>query len=166
MKKTLNFVCLAVAVALVAGQSAQASCASQTMQEYIDRAEVITQATVTSRMIPGRTSFVVEKYYKGNLGRTFTLTSAFGVVTSVDVDWEKGETYLVFIERIDGKLTSNTCSGSRLWADRPSEIDLLVATDPSSTAAQPAAAVVILAGTIIGIGVLRWWGKHDPTRTG
>ncbi len=95
-----------------------ASCVPLTDEEKLDNAEVVVEAVITQIDVDARTTTLtatVEKTIKGDVNETVTFVTSSGstVVTSVDVSFEEGARYKLFLYRdSEGQLTTNTCTGT------------------------------------------------------
>ena len=107
--------CLGIAPKLTA-----ASCIASTPEAQLEAAEIVVQATIT-KVETGtdktRVTADVDEVIKGDVGDTVTFVTGSGssVVTSVDVYFEVGDQFELYLyHNTEGELTTNTCTGTAL----------------------------------------------------
>lgn len=99
-----------------------ASCIAQTPAEQLEAADIVVQATISNVDIGATSTTVtadVETVTKGNVGDTVTFVTGSGstVSTSVDLYFEEGDQFDLYLYYdADGQLTTNTCTGTAVYA--------------------------------------------------
>lgn len=107
---------------LIIPQATMASCIMQTPKEQLAQAEVVVEARITKVKVSATSTTItgaVENTIKGDVGKTltFTINSGTNLATSVDVAFDEGQTYELYLYRDEtGQLTTNTCTGTKLLA--------------------------------------------------
>ena len=124
MRRFFPALLLLLGVLLAHSETAQAcSCVQATPAESADRAELIFLGTVgetaltnrgrtVSSADPVRVTFDVQTVYKGEADATLTLETARDSA-SCGYAFQVGGSYLVYARAVDGKLTTDLCSGTK-----------------------------------------------------
>lgn len=145
-------------------QLTTASCIQQTAEEQLAAAEIVVKATITN-VQTGTTSTTVtadvDEVIKGDVNDTVTFVSGSGsgVVTSVDVYFEVGDQFELYLYRDpDGQLTTNTCSGTALvgatlYDDLESEVVTTATDNTTSYVIYLIAAITGLVGLGVGLAI-------------
>lgn len=118
-----NAVVVGVAVIVIASpQIGFASCAQSTLDEQIVGADVVAVGEVeTQSRAESITVVELETVYKGSPENPVQIASETpGAITSVDVNFTEGSTYLLMLRITDdGTYTTNTCNGTRNLTETP-----------------------------------------------
>jgi len=138
----------------------QASCAAVTPDEQFTTADIVADATVTGFWPWGPVRLSIDRYFKGpeNAGSALTLRRSNTSATSVDVDWEKGQRYLVYARRTGSQWSTTVCDGTVVWDQRPSSIDSRTTRTPASTSMYQ---LTIAGAVIIIIGGSLWFVRRS-----
>jgi hypothetical protein len=93
-------------------------------EEQRARADLVALGTVAQVEAFPRSSLVgidVERVLKGSSEQTVVVRTNSGTesVTSIDVGFEEGERYLLYLTRRGEEFTTSTCAGTRLFAVPP-----------------------------------------------
>lgn len=142
-----------------------ASCLYQTPEELLASADIVVEAEVTDVVAsPESTTVVanVQEVIKGEVGDTVSFITGSGtqVITSVDVFFEEGATYKLYLLRNEqGLLTTTSCAGTHQLAatSGPSELPPTQPTDdvndtPPQSATPWIISGIILAATLVAMG--------------
>jgi hypothetical protein len=159
-----------------------ASCVSLSLEEQIAMSDVVATGIVTETNKPLAGGPVItaelETIYKGTPGNPVSITGEGGrtSVTSIDVNFSNGGTYLLFLQANgNGTYTTNVCVGTRALFLTPLTSEektvlgegtpALAATEKSSgwTATIRAGAIALLA-VVLGIGVIQMTRRSSKTR--
>lgn len=108
----------AVALSLPVGNQAYAACAADSEAAYRERADLIASGTVENvevRPDSSRVEVSVERVFKGESDGTLYVTTDSGSeqATSVDVRFEPGERYLLYLREEGDELKTSVCDGTR-----------------------------------------------------
>lgn len=108
----------------LAGQQSLASCVPMSEEEQRARADLIALGTVRQvEAFPGSSlvEISVERVLKGSSEEIVFVRTNSGTerVTSVDVGFEEGERYLLYLTHQGEEFTTSTCAGTRSVAAQP-----------------------------------------------
>lgn len=107
-----------VALLLADVDRAYADCVALSNAEYRESADLIVLGTVENveaRPESSRVEVSVERVFKGESGETVYVMTDSGSLraTSVDVQFEEGARYLLYLREDGGEFTTSTCDGTR-----------------------------------------------------
>ena len=105
----------------LASPQALTSCVPMSEEEQRAQADLVALGTVAQVEAFPRSSLVgidVERVLKGSSEQTVFVRTNSGTesVTSIDVGFEEGERYLLYLTRRGEEFTTSTCAGTRLFA--------------------------------------------------
>ncbi len=151
-----------------------ASCVLLTFEEQIRSADVVASGVVTERE-KNKTVVEAQTVYKGSPENPIQVVSETpGAITSVDVVFLEGQTYLLLLRKNDDEsYTTNQCNGTRNIEESPltaEEIALLgsgtvVAREPENKTTVPNEVLYIGLGIAIflaGIVILKSAALRNP----
>lgn len=98
------------------------SCAEINVMDSLEHSSTVFVGTVLSKSIVGDHQFQVEKMWKGELNDGFVYSRNDGMC---GIEFNVGETYLIFTSNVGGKETTNVCSGNKLIELAGSDIQAL-----------------------------------------
>ena len=116
MKRLMVALVMAVSgIAVAAPPCWACSCVDSTREERADWADAVFFGRVRSITgdEPLRVKFRVRKIYKGRNIDEFEIVRTSSQGPACGVHFEEGKRYTVFAERRDGKLFTNSCSGTK-----------------------------------------------------
>ena len=111
-------VSLPVSLLAFAGEKAVAACAAAHPEVYLDEAEVVAVGTVEQVAVRSRSSLVelrLERVFKGKPEKSVVVETKSGSVkiTSVDVQFEEGTRYLLYLQEQGNVFTTSLCAGTQ-----------------------------------------------------
>ncbi len=146
----------------LASQQSLASCVPMSEEEQRTRADLVALGTVRQVDAFPRSSLVeisVERVLKGSSKETVFVRTNSGTerVTSVDVGFEEGERYLLYLTRQGEEFTTSTCAGTRPLAaqpplgstEKPAEQEELPDTGGVVSLTAPLGVLLVVAGMVL-----------------
>jgi hypothetical protein len=95
------FISMTVSVCILSPNKVFAcSCAEPSVQERFELSSIVFTGTLVSKDKEGGNIFSVDKVWKGNLADGYVYSGFFGMCGT---EFEKGNKYLVFTEKLKGK---------------------------------------------------------------
>lgn len=173
-RRVVRVVVVAVAIGMIAGAPAAASCMvdERGLDEVLAEAEIVFVGTVTDVRHDTTADFEVEESWKGDVPARVTVLGGPdepGAATSVDRTWRPGARYLVVPRADAGPLRDDQCSPTREWTDDLEEFRPAAAvvpepvTEPGGTSQ---GTVMALAGAVLVLAVVATVVVVRPRRDG